>query len=59
MEDAPSRNRLSLRRIARRVWNGRRRTSTGPRKSEMSYVVMKANTCCLVWMRYSGFVVPK
>ncbi|GBN09490.1 Transposable element Tc1 transposase [Araneus ventricosus] len=60
MEDAPSRNRLSLRRIARRVWNGRRRTRTGPRKSgKMSFGVMKAITCCLTRMVYSAFVVSK
>ncbi|GBO04398.1 hypothetical protein AVEN_96342-1 [Araneus ventricosus] len=55
-----SRNRLYLRRIARRVWNGRRCTSTGPRKiGKISFVVMKANTCCLVRMGYNGFVVLK
>ncbi|GBM88435.1 Transposable element Tcb2 transposase [Araneus ventricosus] len=46
MEDTPSRNLLSLRRIAWSVWNGRRRTSTGPRKSEKrSFGVMETNTC--------------
>ncbi|GBN91281.1 Transposable element Tc1 transposase [Araneus ventricosus] len=60
MEDAPPRNQLSLRITARRVWNERRCTRTGKRKSgKMCFGVMKTNTCCLVRMGYSGFVVPR